>query len=242
MSPATAAVLALIAAIILSIVSRVNVGIVAIAFAWLVGVFFADLDADAVLRGFPASLFLTLAGVMLLFAAAHENGTLERLARRAVRLARGNARVLPAIFFAIACVISMVGPGAIASVALVVPLAMAIGARAGVPHFLTALVVANGANAGNLSPISSVGVIANSAMAEAGLAGHEGKVWFANFAAHVLVALAAYLLLGGWRLTGRADEAAVGPEETTLSGRQRLTLAVIVAWIAGVMLFQLNLG
>jgi di/tricarboxylate transporter len=218
------------------------VGIVAIAFAWVVGVFFAGLDASDILRGFPASLFLTLAGVMLLFAGAYENGTLERLAHRAVRLARGNARVLPAIFFGIACVLSMIGPGAIASVALVVPLAMAIGARADIPHFLTALMVANGANAGNLSPVSSVGIIANTTMAEAGLVGHAGKVWFANFAAHVLVALAAYVLLGGWRLTGRADAATLGAGDTTLTGRQRLTLAIILAWIAGVMLFRLNLG
>ena len=65
---------------------------------------------------------------------------------------------------------------------------MAIGARTGVPAFLTALMVANGANAGNLSPLSAVGVIANARMAAAGLGGHEWKVFAANFLAHVLVA------------------------------------------------------
>ena len=62
------------------------------------------------------------------------------------------------------------------------------------PPLLTALMVANGANAGNLSPFSSVGVIANGAMARAGLVGHEAMVWFANFAAHVIVGGAAYVL------------------------------------------------
>jgi di/tricarboxylate transporter len=249
MSPAIASLLALVAAIVLSIVTRVNVGIVAIAFAWVVGIFIAGLDAAAILRGFPVSLFVTLVGVTLLFAAASENGTLERLAHRAVRLARGNARLLPPIFFAIAATISMVGPGAIASVALVVPLAIAIGARAGVPHFLTALMVANGANAGNLSPVSSVGVIANTTMAEAGIGGHEGKVWFANLAAHALVALAAYIMLGGWRLSrtektavpSRADDDRLVPD-ATLSPIHRFTLAVILAWIAGVLFLDLNLG
>lgn len=240
MSPAAFSVFALAVAIVLSIVSRINVGLVAIAFAWLLGVFVEGVGMNTVLDGFPSSLFLTLAGVTLLFGIAEQNGTLERLAQRAVGLAQGNARLLPVIFFGIALLVSTVGPGAIASVALVVPLAMAIGERADVPHFLTALMVANGANAGNLSPISSVGVIANSSMARAGLEA-EAKVWFANLAAHALVALGAYLLLGGWRLAGETgrDPRLVGE---SLSAPQRVTIAVIAAWIAGVLLFELNLG
>jgi di/tricarboxylate transporter len=120
---------------------------------------------------------------------------------------------------------------------------MALGYRAGVSPFLTALMVANGANAGNLSPISSVGIIANNAMAESGLVGHEGKVWFANFAAHVLVGAVAYVMLGGYRPAGGVDEA---PRATTtheaLDGKQLLTVAVIVGWIAGVVFFNLALG
>ena len=74
------------------------------------------------------------------------------------------------------------------------------------PPFLTALMIANGANAGNLSPFSSVGIIANGAMAKAGLTGDEGRVWFANFAAHVLVAARP---MRGWSAGGvSAGEAA----------------------------------
>ena len=241
MSAAAISVMALVLAIVLSIASRVNVGLVAIAFAWLIGAYVDGVGVDEVLEGFPSSLFLTLTGVTLLFAIAQQNGTLEHLAHRAVGLARGNARYLPAIFFGIALLVSTVGPGAIASVALVVPLAMAIGERAGVPHFLTALMVANGANAGNLSPISSVGVIANSSMARAGLGGNEGKVWFANLAAHAAVALAAYVMLRGWRLAGRVE---VDPDAAVprLSTPERITAGVIVAWIAGVLLLELHLG
>jgi Na+/H+ antiporter NhaD/arsenite permease-like protein len=95
--------------------------------------------------------------------------------------------VIPVLLFVVACALSSVGPGAISTVALLAPLAMAVGQRVGVSPFLIALMVANGANAGNLSPFSSVGVIANGAMAKAGLTGHEALVWFANFAAHVVV-------------------------------------------------------
>jgi di/tricarboxylate transporter len=274
-SAAAISVVALVLAIVISIVSRVNVGLVAIAFAWLIGTFVEGVGTGTVIDAFPGSLFLTLAGVTLLFAVAQQNGTLEHLAHRTVGLARGNARYLPLIFFAIAAFVSMIGPGAIASVALVVPLAMAIGERAKVPHFLTALMVANGANAGNLSPISAVGVIANTSMASAGLVGHEGKVWFANLVAHVVVAMVAYVFLGGWRLGSEGDPQPLiwdgglqqfgrkeGPAQQVgesgikldgerlqqrigrpaLSAQERLTVVVIVAWIAGVLLFEMNLG
>ena len=146
------------------------------------------------------------------------------------------------MFFAIACVISMIGPGAVSSVALVAPLTMAIGARAGVPPFLSALVVANGANAGNLSPVSAVGIIANTKMAEAGVGGHPGKVMFANFAASALVAVAAYVILGRQLMAADDPSRITVAPRVTFSGRQRFTIAVLVGWIFGVVVFRLHPG
>jgi di/tricarboxylate transporter len=238
---AVASLIALLLAIGLSMVTRINVGLVGLVMAWLVGAFVAGLPTATIVGGFPTALFLTLAGMTLLFAAAESNGTIEGLARRAVRLARGDARSVPVAFFGIACLVSAIGPGAVSSVALVVPLAMAIGRQLGVPAMLTALVVANGANAGNLSPISAVGVIANSRMASAGLGGHEGIVMTANLLASAIVAAAAYLMLGGPRLPRAV--AGVAPEAPPAFTRaHRLTMVMIGAWVAGVLVFQLPLG
>lgn len=241
MSPAVLSLVALLVAIVVSMASRLNVGVLAMTFAWLIGTYVAGQPVNAVVSGFPSSLFLTLTGVTLLFALAESNGTLERLAHRSIGLARGSARLVPVIFFSIALVLSSVGPGSITTVALMAPLAMVVGTRAGVPRFLTALVVANGANAGNLSPISAVGVIANAKMAEAGIGGHEGKVWLANFLAHALVAAAAYAMLGGWKLP-RLATATAGADEQRLERTHQWTTAVIVAWIVGVIGFNLNVG
>ena len=268
MNPAVLSLLALLVALGLSMTSRINVGWLAIAFAWLIGVYQAGMRPDAVMAGFPVTLFLTLAGVTLLFSIAETNGTLEGLAHRSITLARGNARVIPVLFFLVACALCSVGPGAISTVALLAPLAMAVGHRVGISPFLTALMVANGANAGNLSPFSSVGIIANGAMAKTGLVGHEARVWFANFAAHVIVAGVAYVWLsrkdGTFRLKAEATgsppvDTATGssPVDTAdpvasafrrkvpihpLSLHQRLTLAVVAAWILGVVAFNLSLG
>jgi len=238
MTPATVSVCALLLAIAISCTSRINVGLLAIPLAWAVGIY-AGRPADAVLSGFPSSLFITLTGVTVLFTLAEVNGTVAALARRLLGLARGRHTLVPPIIFLIACAISTVGPGAIVAVALVAPVGMALSMRAGISPFLAALMIANGANAGNLSPLSAVGIIANTRMAAAGLGGHEWRVWAANFLAHSLVGAAAYALL-----IRHSRPSTVVSEELPepLSPRQWLTLTIIVVWIVAVVGFSQSIG
>lgn len=244
MSAALLSLIALVVALAVSMSSRINVGWLAIAFAWLIGVYRAGMSAGEVMNGFPVSLFLTLCGVTLLFAIAEANGTLAALAGRLVRLARGDARVVPICVFALACVMSSVGPGAISTVALLAPIAMTMGSRIGVRPLLTALMVTDGANAGNLSPFSSVGIIANNAMASAGIGGHEFSVWFANFAAHALAGAAAYAWLARRSAdpvpAGEPAMAAASPEAITKT--MKVTAVVIAGWVVSVLAFGTSLG
>jgi len=241
MTAAIASVLALLAAIVLSMVSRINVGLIAIGAAWLIGVYVAGMKPDAILAGFPSGLFLTLAGVTLLFAIAEVNRTLDTLASRVFAWVRGDRRWLPLVFFALGFVFAAVGPGAVAGVALVIPLAMALATRAQLSPFITALMVANGANAGNLSPLSSVGIIANSKMAAAGIGGHEGVVMLANLLAHALVAMLAYAY---YLLRTRQAAPSVAPtiQVEPLNRGQIATLVVLLVWVIGVVLLKLPVG
>lgn len=238
MNPAVASLLALLSAIAISFASRVNVGLIAIPLAWGVGVY-AGKPAEMVIAGFPTSLFVTLAGVTLLFSLAESNGTIAQLALRLTGLAGSRARLLPPMFFLIACALSTLGPGAIPAVALIAPLAFATSAPARVPLFLTALMVANGANAGNLSPFSAVGIIANTRMASVGLGGHELKVWAANFLAHLVVAAAAYAVMVRRIPPG---DATIAERPAAFTTMQWLTLAVVLAWIAAVVAGSASLG
>ena len=241
MSPAVLSVIAIGVVIVASFGTRLNVGILAVALAWPIAVYAAGWKADRLMGVFPTSLFITLLGVTLLFGLAQANGTMAVLTQRALRLCGGRAALLPLLFFALACGISTLGPGAIATLALLAPLAMAAGVRAGVPVLLTALMIGNGANAGNLSPFSAVGVIVSSAMKGVGLGGHEWAVWAANFTAHALAAIAAWALFGGPGLL--RDDTVVPAEEARPFAREhRITLGVGLLWVAAVVLFKVNLG
>jgi len=174
---------ALVLAMIVSCFAELNVGVLALALAWLVGVYAGGLGLNDVLGGFPVQLFLTLAGVTLMFTMAQLNGTLDRVAHAAVRVCRGNAGLIPVMFFALACLIASVGPGNVATAAMMAPMAMVVGGRAGIPPFLMAIMVGNGAQAGALSPFAPTGIIVTGLMNKIGLGGHELRTYIANLLA-----------------------------------------------------------
>src|SRR5262245_4431949 len=173
MSLAWLSLAALVIAIVVSCTTQLNVGILSLALAWVVGVYVGGMRLDDVVAGFPIQLFLTLAGVTLLFAQAQINGTLGKIAHAAVKLCRGNTALIPVMFFTLACVIASLGPGNIATAAMFAPMAMATAYRAGISPFLMAIMVGMGAQAGSLSPVAPTGIIVNNLMNKIDLPGHE---------------------------------------------------------------------
>ena len=257
---------ALILALALSSISAINVGFLAIVMAWLVGVYAGGMTVEQVIAGFPVSLFLTLTGLTLLFSMAQVNGTLDRLTHRAVRSTGGPPGVIPFVFFVLTSILAAIGPGHIAACALMAPLAMAAAGRYGIPPFLMAIMIANGASSGSLSPIAPTGVVVEAITTnDLGLGDVRWQIYFNNLIAHTAIAWTAYVALGGWRLlrqaplkgvpyesyesaapaaadvgrpfTGRQDE-----QETSLTWKQWLTCTVIVALVASVIFLELNVG
>jgi Na+/H+ antiporter NhaD/arsenite permease-like protein len=149
------------------------------------------------------------------------------------------------MFFVLAATLSSMGPGNIATAALVAPLAMATATRSHIPLFLMAIMVGNGANAGALSPFAPTGIIVNGLMARNGLTGMEVQTYLYNLAAHATVAFSGYALFGGLKLFGTGHAAAPIPEDDSdkpFAGRHWLTMAIIATLILSVIFAQINVG
>ena len=236
---------ALVVAMIVSCFTTINVGVLALALAWIVGVYLGSMSLNDVLSGFPVQLFLTLAGVTLLFTQAQLNGTLDRVAHAAVRICRGNAGLIPVMFFVLGSIIASLGPGNVATAAMLAPMAMAVAARAAIPPFLMAIMVGNGAQSGALSPVAPTGIIVTGLMDKIGLGGYELRTYIANLAAHAIIAFGGYFLLGGLRAVPEPSTSAVSrttsrPDSTA---SHWLTLAVIVSAVLVIVLFlNANIG
>jgi di/tricarboxylate transporter len=237
-------VAALVVAITLSCVTTINVGVVSLAMAFVVGVWLGGLSPAAILEGFPTPLLVTLVGVTLLFSIAECNGTLARITGQAVRLCRGHAGVLPMMFFGLALAIATIGAGATPASALLAPPAMAVASRAGIPPLLMAIMAGNGALAGTLSPFAPTGIVANGVMDRIGLSGVEWWTYGYNALAHSLVGWAGFFALGGWRLFLRRDDVVRGPEQAVsrLERSHWLTMTGIGALIAAVAGFGVDVG
>jgi di/tricarboxylate transporter len=160
------------------------------------------------------------------------------------------------MLFVIAVTLSSIGPGNIATTAIMAPMAMAVASRASIPPFLMALMVGNGAQAGALSRFAPTGIIVNTNMEKIGLAGHETGTYLNNLLAHVVVTFIAYFLFGGWKLFtrktaqvemaqsdqagGRADEELIDIEP--FDRKHWLTVAVLVALVVVVIEFKAHVG
>ena len=236
------ALAALLIAIVLSCFSKINVGLVSIVFAWVIGVYLGRQTLTDLYAGFPVQLFLTLTGVMLLFAQSQVNGTLEKLASYAVRLCKGNVGLIPVAYFFIGVLLSSFGPGSIATAALVIPVAMATAVSARISLFLMAIMVGCGANAGDFSPVSPGGVIVNALMDRIGLPGHEWRTYLYRVAAHAVVASAGYVLFGGLRLFKQRYVATEHFGTSPFRREHWITVAVISALILGVLFLRVNVG
>ncbi len=243
MSLAAISLAALVLVIIISCTTKLNVGVVALAASWIVGVYLGGLSAEEVFGGFPARLFLTLTGVTLLFTQAKLNGTLDKVAHYAVLGCRGNAGLIPIMFFFVAATLASIGPGNIATAALIAPMAMAVGGRVGIPAFLMAIMVGNGANAGSLSPFAPTGIIVNGLMANIDLGGMEGRSYFTNFLAHGLVAFGGYAAFGGLKLFSiRSNDHRDAGGDVQFNRDNWLTITIIAVLILAVLFLKINIG
>lgn len=251
MNLAAISLAALVLALALSCTTTINIGLLAIVLAWIVGGLFGGMPLNDIIGGFPTSLFLTLTGLTLLFSQAQVNGTLDRITYRAVRRAAGAPGVIPFIFFALTWTLASIGPGHIAATALMAPLAMAAAGRYGISPFLMTIMVANGASAGSLSPVSPTGVVVNDITMKMGLGDVRWTVFFNNFLAHTVIAWSGYLLLGGWKMlmaprkgVPHTDDASPGPVAGSepFEWRHWLTCAVIAALVLGVIVLNLDPG
>lgn len=255
MDLAVVCLLVLVGVLAVSCVTSQNVGLAALAAAWIIGMYVAPhygttLGIKDVTGGFPVDLFLTLAGTTLLFAAAQVNGTLGLVVERGVRLCGDNARLVPPLYFLLALGLAAIGPGNIASPALLAPSALALAARLRIPPLVMIIAVAHGAIAGGASPVTPIGVIVADKYRTAGLEGAFASTCLWNAAANLLFGFFGCLIFGGRWWTAKSAEGSLPttagadpPAAPPFARAHLITLLTIGALLAAVLSVpKLHLG
>jgi di/tricarboxylate transporter len=200
------AITALGAMFVVATALPINMGVLAFSGAFLVGTLVAGMTAKAIMAGFPADLFLTLAGITYLFALAQNNGTIDWLVGLAVRAVGGRIAAIPWIMFLVAAALTSVGAVSPAAVAILAPIALGFAAKHGINPLMMGLMIIHGAQGGGFSPISIYGGITNKIVAKAGLPLSEMTTMLASLGVNFAVALGLFIAMGGLKLMRQAAD------------------------------------
>lgn len=186
------AFLVLIAAFAVGCFTRINAGLLALVAAFGVGTLIGGLSPDDVMAGFPTELLLILVGATLLFGIVKQTGTIDLLAYWAERLANGRRLLVAVLMFLLTALLASAGAFTPAAIAIVAPVALALGARFGISALAMGLVVIQGANAGAFSPVNPFGALANVMLDKAGSPDGTLMLYVYCFVFNAVLAVIAY--------------------------------------------------
>lgn len=151
--------IALILSIIIGFKAKINTGLVAIPFAYIIGCFILKLKPADVISMWPIAIFFVILTVSLFFTFAVVNGTLETLAGKLLYKCRAFSLFLPIAIFLISVLIAALGAGYYSVMVLMAPLALIICKKIGINPLVGALCADCGGQVGSNFMISLNGVI-----------------------------------------------------------------------------------
>jgi di/tricarboxylate transporter len=205
------AILVLVAIFLIGTLRPINMGLLGIVAAFIVGTALA-VDEDTIFAGFPGDLFIILVGITYLFAIANSNGTVDWLVHAAVRAVGGRVALIPWVMFAVTAVLTMVGSVVPAAVAIMAPIGLGFAVRYRINPVLMGLLIVNGATAGGFSPISIFGSITNGVVERSNLEGNPTLLWISSFVFNFLLSVVVFFMFGGRDLLQRRID--TDPEST----------------------------
>jgi di/tricarboxylate transporter len=188
-------ILAIVAAIALGYVTKINTGIFAIAFAYLLGCFVLDLKPGEIVRMWPVSIFFVIVAVSLFYNFALLNGTLEKISTHILYSCRRAPYLLPFIIYFSAALIAALGAGFFSVLAFSAPIALILCDKLKVSKLIGAIAVNCGALSGANFMTSGSGVIFRGLMDSAGFTQNSFQYSAVVFAASVIFSL---LLIAGF--------------------------------------------
>lgn len=210
-------VLGLAAVFLLSALRGLNMGVLALVAAFLVGSVLVGSRPKEVLAAFPGDLFVVLLAVTFLFGMARTNGTVDWLVRSTVRLSGSRIGLVPWVLFLLTTVLCAAGAASPAAVAIVAPIGITFAVRHGITPIYAGLMAVNGAAAGSFSPTGILGGIVHGTLAANGLQVDAAALFAGTFALNLVAALATWAIFGR-RRTAPAPGAAPTADDDTSPG------------------------
>lgn len=223
-----------IIAIVISILAgwkfKLNTGIIAMGFAFVIGICAMGMKASDVINFWPTTIVFYLLSIALFFNYATENGTMNVLGQKLLHVMGGNAKLVPFAIGFVSAIVGGLGAGA-STPAIVGPFAFVMAATAGVNPVLTAIAITFGNLLGSNNPYNGYGgsisknlIIANG-VDEAMTMNWSLKIWFNCCIITVIIIVLFYFLLKGHK-AGTVTMTEKAPEFNPV---QKKTVTILIA-------------
>lgn len=233
------ALLFLIGAIVLGFAKKMNVGVVCLGLALILGKL-GGMGAGDIYKGFPYKLFATLLGTMLFFSLLQQNGTLEKISKRLISICGKNTFLVPIIVYVVSFVLSAAGPGAISVQSVTVIFAVSLAVQMKVSPVLMGVMAILGAVGGTASPIALTGIIVGDLLTEMGIEGLGTPIFIGVSVSNLICAIAVYVVLGGYKF--RAAKAGSKQEKEAFDRSQMISLIALLVMVVFVVGFSYDVG
>ena len=226
-----------IAAIVISILVgwkfKLNTGIIAMAFAFVIGICVMGMKAGDIINYWPTTIVFYLLSIALFFNYATENGTMNVLGQKLLYAMGGNAKLVPFAIAVVSAIVGGLGAGA-STPAIVGPFAFVMAATAGVNPVLTAVAITFGNLVGSNNPYNGYGgsisknlIIANG-IDEATTMNWSLKIWANCCIITIIVIVVYYFMMKGHKAT-KVSMSQKPPEFDPI--QKKTVIILIVAFI-----------
>ncbi|MGE7667001.1 SLC13 family permease [Ureibacillus composti] len=205
--------LVLLVMFIVGSVISVNMGVLGMVAAFIVGTYVSGLEVADVFAAFPVQMFILLAGVTYLFAIALNNGTLDMIISAGLKLVKGNVGLLPWVLFSLAALLSAVGASTVAIGPILFPIAMRLAFKHKINPILMGTLISTGMYAGSFSPLNIFGLVVKGVMDTQNIAYSPIMLLVYCFIFYVLISVVVFIAFGGIKLIKLHTKGVIGGVE-----------------------------
>ena len=162
MNSATVTVLCLLifaALIILSFKQKLNLGLLSLGTAYLIGCFILNLSVSEIVALIPVKIVFMLVSVCLFYGYSVQNGTMKVLTTKIIYRFRKHYQIMPFILYILSFTLGVLGASAPAITSLMAPICILIAESMQIHYLIVVVLIGFGSAGGSLVPWGQGGLI-----------------------------------------------------------------------------------
>lgn len=233
--------LALVIVVLVSFIFKLNVGLLAIVAATLIGYGSGQFSGKEIISGFSASLFITLLGVTVYFEIIQSNGCLEIIMKKIVMAMKKWIWIMPIMIFAIGYIIAAIGPGCVPAMAFAAAMAIPMAHETGYNPVMLLIMGNLGTYCGRFSPITPEGILISGLLNEQGLKISSASLMLSTFVGAFVLFIVVFIAFKGYKVMP-VTEVKEKQIEETFTVKHAIALITVLVMILLVIFVKMDVG